>query len=97
MWTVVRFELRRASDYGTAFALLAGAGFAPHRRPAPEAPDASLPFPAAAVRDLFQDPAVVTRAVFEALDEAGLSPVGVAAAHVDVGRGARRPAALAPR
>jgi hypothetical protein len=93
MWTVVRFGLRRGRDYRAAFELLAHAGFAPHRRPGPEEAE---PFPAAAVRDLFQDPAVVSRAVFEALDEAGLSPVGVAAAHVDVGRGARRRAALAP-
>jgi hypothetical protein len=92
MWTVVRFGLRGAGDYGAAFELLARAGFAEHRRPAPDAPG---PFPAAAVRDLFQDPAVVSRAIFEALDEAGLAPLGVTAAHVDVGRGARRRAALA--
>jgi hypothetical protein len=94
MWTVVRFELRRASDYRAAFDLLAAAGFAPHRLPAP---DSAEPFPAAVVRDLFQDPAVVGRAVFEALDEAGLSPIGIASAHVDVGRGVRRRAALARR
>jgi hypothetical protein len=94
MWTIVRFGLRRSGDYRAAFELLAGAGFVVHRRPAP---DAEEPFPAAAVRDLLQDPAVVGRAIFEALDAARLSPVGVAASHVDVGRGARRRAALAPR
>jgi hypothetical protein len=91
MWTIVRFGLDRAGDYRTAFELLARAGFAPHRRP-----DSSPtgPFPAAAVRDLFQDPAVVTRAVFDALDEAGLSPLGVSAAHVDVGLARGRSSAL---
>ena len=83
MWTVVRFELRRASGYPAAFAILAGAGFVPHRRPAAASAQS---LPAAVVRDLFQDPAVVTRAVFDALDAAGLAPVGVAAAHVDVAR-----------
>ena len=92
MWTVVRFELSRPSGYAAAFEILAGAGFAPHRRPATPA---AGPFPAAVVRDLFQDPAVVTRAVFESLDEAGLAPVGVAAAHVDVA-GPRARRALAP-
>ena len=82
MWTIVRFELHRASGYRAAFEILAGAGFVPHRRPA-AAP--AEPLPAAVVRDLFQDPAVVTRAVFEALESAGLAPVGVAAGHVDVG------------
>lgn len=93
MWTVVRFELRRPAGYGAAFEILSGAGFTPHRRPAP---GAAASLPAAVVRDLFQDPAVVTRALFEALDEAGLAPVGVAATHVDVvRRGDAR--ALAPR
>jgi hypothetical protein len=92
MWTVVQFSLR-SPDYRTAFALLAGAGFAPHRRPAAASDGA---FPAAVVRDLFQDPAVVTRAVFEALDQAGLGPVAVSAAHVDVNRTARGGPALAP-
>jgi hypothetical protein len=48
------------------------------------------------VGDLFQDPAVVTRAVFEALALAGLEPVAVSAAHVEVGRSVRGGAALAP-
>jgi len=93
MWTVVRFELRDTCDYRRAFDLLACAGFGAHRRPAAAGAE---PLPAAVVRDLFQDPAVVTRAVFEALCEAGLRPVGVAAAHVDVARAARRHPALAP-
>ena len=92
MWTVVQFELR-SSDYRTAFELLGGAGFVPHRRPSGATGET---FPAAVVRDLFQDPAVVTRAVFEALAEACLEPVAVAASHVDVGRTACAPAALAP-
>jgi hypothetical protein len=92
MWTVVQFELSSAR-YRTAFDLLAGAGFVPHRRPGADAGD---PFSAAVVRDLFQDPAVVSRAVFEALHEAGLDPVAVSAAHVRVGRTVRDGAALAP-
>ena len=92
MWTVVRFELRRPGDYRTAFELLAGAGFLAHRHPAPADEE---PLPAAVVRDLFQDPAAVTRAVFDALHGARLSPVGVAAAHVDVTGPARRRATLA--
>ena len=94
MWTIVRFALRRDLDYRPAFELLAGAGFRPHRTPGAADEDA---FPAAVVADLFQDPAVVTRAVFEGLLEAGLRPVGVAAAHVDVGRARRAPGALAQR
>lgn len=93
MWTVVQFRLG-ASDYRTAFALLRGAGFVPHRLPAAAVPEG--PFPAAVARDLFQDPAVVTRAVFEALAEAGLAPIAVAGAHVGVGRAARDRGALAP-
>jgi hypothetical protein len=94
MWTVVRFELRAGPRYAEAFDLLRAAGFQPHRRPAPDTTDC---LPAAVVRDLFQDPAVVSRAVFEALDDAGLAPVGVLAAHVDVGRAPRVTRALAPR
>lgn len=92
MWTIVRFELRRPAGYDAAFEILAGAGFISHRRPGAGSEE---PLPAAVVRDLFQDPAVVTRVVFEALDEAGLAPVGVAAAHVEVGA-PRRQHALAP-
>lgn len=92
MWTVVRFELA-TPDYPTAFALLRGAGFAPHRQPRDGAPE---PLPAAVVQDLLQDPAVVTRAVFEALEQARLVPVAVAAAHVDLRPPRRGRAALAP-
>jgi hypothetical protein len=92
MWTVVQFELR-SPGYRVAFDLLAGAGFVPHRRPGA---GSGGPFSAAVVRDLFQDPAVVSRAIFEALDEAGLSPVAVAASHVHAGRDTRGGAALAP-
>jgi hypothetical protein len=91
MWTIVRFELLAERHYGEAFALLRAAGFQPHRRPAPGAPALS----AAVVRDLLQDPAVVSRAVFEALADAGLEPLGVAAFHVDVGRAPRGTRALA--
>jgi hypothetical protein len=94
MWTIVRFELRAEDRYAEAFDLLRAAGFQPHRRPAPDTAD---PLPAAVVRDLFQDPAVVTRAVFVALADAGLAPVGVASAHVDVARAPRVTRALAPR
>ena len=107
MWTIVRFELLTEHRYGEAFALLRAAGFQPHRRPLPSpaprgdgspgtspAPGAA-PLPAAVVRDLFQDPAVVSRAVFEALADAGLAPMGVAASHVDVGRVCRGTRALA--
>jgi len=91
MWTIVRFELLAERRYGEAFSLLRAAGFQPHRRPVPGA----APLPAAVVRDLFQDPAVVSRAVFEALADAGLAPMGVAASHVDVGRVRRGTRALA--
>ena len=92
MWTIVRFALWGAHDYGEAFELLAGAGFARH--PAP-APDRAEPFPAAVVVDRCQDPAVVTRAVFEALHGAGLRPMGVIAAPLDAARAPRGRAALA--
>lgn len=94
MWTIVRFALRRDPDYRAAFELLSAAGFQPHRTPGASGGDA---FPAAVVADLFQDPAVVTRAVFEGLHEAGLLPVGVTAAHVDVGRAPCVARALAHR
>jgi len=92
MWTIVRFALRREKDYRAAFEILGRAGFLPHRRPG--AADEG-PFPAAVVADVFQDPAVITRAVFEGLDEAGLLPVAVAASHVDVAGVAPAPRALA--
>jgi hypothetical protein len=83
MWTIVRFGLRSDGDYRAAFDLLAHAGLQPHR--SPDAAGAE-PFPAAVVADLFQDPAVVSRAVFDGLHDAGLGPVAVCAAHVDVSR-----------
>ncbi len=86
MWTIVRFALGRDRDYRAAFDLLRHAGFQSHRMPLGGEAEA---FPAAVVADLLQDPAVVTRAVFAGLQEAGLLPVGVAAAHVDVGRAGR--------
>ncbi|HEX9307450.1 MAG TPA: hypothetical protein VF894_08165 [Anaeromyxobacter sp.] len=92
MWTIVRFALLRDPDYRAAFDLLAQAGFQPHRT---AGADRACAFPAGVVADLFQDPAVVTRAVFEGLLEAGLRPVGVSAAHVDVTTRHRDPAELA--
>jgi hypothetical protein len=86
MWIIVRFELGRVRDYGAAFELLRHAGFQPHRRPSG---GEAAAFPAAVVADVLQDPAVVTRAVFTGLQDAGLLPIGVTAAHVDVGRAAR--------
>jgi hypothetical protein len=91
MWTIIRFELRAERHYGEAFTLLRAANFQPHHQPSPGA----SALPAAVVGDLFQDPAVVSRAVFEALADAGLAPVAVAAAHVDVGRAPRGTRALA--
>jgi hypothetical protein len=87
MWTIVRFALPRKGDYRTAFQILAHAGFQLHRTP-DEAEDEALP--ASVVADLFQDPAVVSRAVFEGLHEAGLGPVGVGALHADLARSGRR-------
>jgi hypothetical protein len=81
MWTIVRFGLHREGDYRPAFDILAHAGFQLHRsRDAAE----GEAFPGAVVADVFQDPAVICRAVFQGLHEAGLGPVGVSAAHVDV-------------
>lgn len=92
MWTIVQFALRRDDDYDPAFEILANAGFQPHRKPERVAED---PFPAAVVGDVFHDPAVITRAVFGGLYEAGLLPVAVAACHVDVAGAAAAPRALA--
>jgi hypothetical protein len=83
MWTIVRFALNREGDYRPAFEILAHAGFQLHRTPDAAEGEA---FPAAVVADLLQDPAVVSRAVFGGLHEAGLCPVGVSALHVDVAR-----------
>jgi hypothetical protein len=95
MWTIVRFALRTEEDYRPAFDLLGHAGFQRHR--APGGGGGCGTFPAAVVADLFQDPAVVTRAVFVGLQDAGLGPVAVAASHVEVARAPRAPRALAPR
>jgi hypothetical protein len=75
MWTVIQFALGETSGYATAFELLRYAGFRAHR--APDSPGACAVFPAAAVADVLQDPAVVARAVFEAFAEARLRPVAV--------------------
>jgi hypothetical protein len=88
MWTLVRFSLRHGGDYRAAFDLLAPAGFRLYRRPED---GGAGPFPAAVVSDAFQDPAAITRAVFEGLVGAGLAPVGVSACRVGV------PLAEAPR
>ena len=89
MWTIIRFALAApgAQDHRTAFELLRRAGFQPHHLPASdgqrEAPGPG-PLVAAAVADLLQDPAVVSRAVFVAFSEARLRPLFVTGAHVSV-------------
>ena len=92
MWTIVRFALRREKDYAAAFEILRHAGFLPRHRPATGEQGT---FPAAVVANVLQDPAVITRAVFEGLEEAGLLPVAVAACHVNVAEPAAAPRALA--
>lgn len=89
MWTVIRFALATAEPgkYRTAFEMLGHSGFQPHRRPADGGSDV---LPASVVADLLQDPAVVSRAVFEALTAARLRPVMVTGAHIEV-RGRARP------
>jgi hypothetical protein len=90
MWTIIRFALHGedARAYRVAFELLREAGFTPHRTPAAERRGhaAGEALPAAVVSDLFQDPAVVSRAVFEALQEAHLRPVAVTGCHVEMRR-----------
>jgi hypothetical protein len=93
MCTIVRFALLSEGDYRPAFDLLAHAGFHLHRTPATADGE---PLPAAVVADLLQDPAVITRAVFEGLHDAGLRPVAVIASQVDVARAPRAASALAP-
>jgi hypothetical protein len=94
MWTIVKFALQRDVDYRAAFDLLAPAGFRLHRKPREDVREV---FPAAVVAPLDgRDTAVVTRAVFEGLLEAGLHPVAVAACHLDAARPALVPAVLAP-
>jgi hypothetical protein len=92
MRTLVRFALRAEDRYRDAFHLLAHAGF--HRQRAPEAGECET-FPAAVVADLLQEPAVVSRAVFEALHDAGYAPVAVVATHVHAARAPRPARALA--
>jgi hypothetical protein len=75
MWTVIRFTLSDSSGYPTAFEILRHAGFRTHQ--AHDSPRPCAVFPAAAVGDVLQDPAVVARAVFEAFAEARLRPVAV--------------------
>jgi hypothetical protein len=96
MWTVIRFALASAQpdSYRSAFELLRRSGFQPHRRP--EAGGCEV-LPASVVADLLQDPAVVSRAIFEALADARLRPLMVTGAHVRV-RGRAHPEPLvAPR
>ena len=87
MWTIIRFALAApgAQDHRTAFELLRRAGFQPHHLPVREG-ERGAPghLEAAAVADLLQDPAVVSRAVFIAFSEARLRPVFVTGAHVSV-------------
>jgi len=80
MWTVIRFTLSDTSGYPTAFEILRHAGFRAHR--APDSPGACGVFPAAVVAEVLQDPAVVTRAVFQAFAEARLRPVAVSGCEV---------------
>ena len=96
MWTVIRFALSSAEPgpYRAAFELLGRSGFQPHRRPGP---GACAVFPASVVADLLQDPAVVSRAIFEALAEARLRPVMVTGAHVEVRARARPASPVGPR
>jgi hypothetical protein len=96
MWTVIRFALSSAEPgpYRAAFELLGRSGFQPHRRPGP---GACAVFPASVVADLLQDPAVVSRAIFEALADARLRPVMVTGAHVEVRASARPASPVGPR
>ena len=77
MWSVFRFSLCRGGEraYRDALEILRGAGF--RQAPAPEPVDADAPFPAAVVADVGGSPADVTRAIFEALQAAGLRPTAV--------------------
>jgi hypothetical protein len=84
MWTIFRFSLhaRRAGAYREALEILRAAGF--RRAGADDAIDADAPFPAGVVADVRSEPADVTRAIFSALHEAGLHPVGVSGAPLTV-------------
>ncbi len=76
MWTVFRFGLSGggALAYERALRILRRAGFRA-ALPASACPDAS--FPAAVLADVRGSPDDVTRAIFSALREAGLRPIGV--------------------
>ncbi len=80
MWTLFRFSLcgGGARAYREALEILHGAGF--RRADGGEAIDADAPFPAAVIADVRNEPGDVTRAIFSALREAGLRPVGVSGA-----------------
>lgn len=80
MWTIFRFSLRAggAGAYREALEILRAAGF--REAHAEDAIDADAPFPARVVADVRSEPADVTRAIFSALQEAGLHPVGVCGA-----------------
>jgi hypothetical protein len=81
MWMLFRFSLcggERA--YRDALEILRGAGF--QRAGGGDVLDAEAPFPAAVVADVRNEPADVTRAIFSALREAGLRPVGVSGAAI---------------
>ncbi len=82
MWTVFRFSLcgGGAPAYRDALEILRGAGF--RSAAGAQAIDADAPFPAAVVADVRTEPADVTRAIFSALREAGLRPMGVSGAPV---------------
>lgn len=82
MWTLVRFALTDAAEHGyrDAYEILARAGFQPHG-----AAPASELLPAAVVADILQDPAVVSRTIFEALSAGGLGPMMVTGCQVGPG------------
>lgn len=79
MWTLIRFSLLDDAQYLPALGLLARAGFRTLPRPAADRRD---PLPAAVVADRIVDPAVASRAVFEALLGAGLGPICVIGGNV---------------
>ncbi len=77
MWTVFRFSLAGGGEraYRDALEILRGAGLQP--APGLGTLGAAASFPAAVVADVGRCPSDVTRAICEALHEAGLRPVGV--------------------
>jgi hypothetical protein len=94
MWTLIRFALNSddTGPYRAAFELLGEAGFVRHQ--SPDDAGAEATFPAAVVADVPEDPAVVSRAVFDALAAARLRPIMVTGCHLR-GRAVRREPALA--